>query len=200
MEENIMSENKNQIFSSKETLAAVIERAKITQERYKKSIAYSFEDSLLGCYKYSESWYRYNNGDTKRYYTFEEYKERFYSFIIGNLPFLPRVIRVYATFYYEDSHYSKEIDSIVVEELKKYSEKQLDEKRLLKRLESESAELRRMLGFQNTALALKKVLPLYELEKVGKFNGRNDMLMFSIYMFNYGYILGKRKERTKKHS
>lgn len=197
-----MSENKNQIFSSKETLAAVIEHAKICKERYKRSITYAFEDSLLGCYKYSESWYRYNNGDTKRYYTFEEYKERFYSFITGDLPFLPKLIRAYATFYYEDSHYSKEVDSIVAEELKSYSEKQLDEKKLLKRLESEAADLVQMLGFQNTKLAIEKVLPLYKLEEAGKFlKGRKgDMLMFSIYMFNYGYILGKRKERAKKHS
>ena len=197
-----MSENKNQIFSSKETLAAVIEHAKIYKERYKRSITYAFEDSLLGCYKYSESWYRYNNGDTKRYYTFEEYKERFYSFITGHLPFLPKLIRAYATFYYEDSHYSKEVDSIVAEELKSYSEKQLDEKKLLKRLESEAADLVQMLGFQNTKLAIEKVLPLYKLEETGKFlKGRKgDMLMFSIYMFNYGYILGKRKERAKKHS
>lgn len=196
-----MSENKNQIFSSKETLAAVIERAKITQERYKQSMTYAFEDSLLGCYKYSESWYRYNNGDTKRYYTFEEYKERFYSFITGHLPFLPKLIRAYATFYYEDSHYSKEIDSIVVEELKNYSEKQLDEKRLLKQLESESADIVQMLRFQNAAFSIEKVLPFYKLEEAGKFlKGRKgDMLMFAIYMFNYGYILGKQKERAKKH-
>lgn len=197
-----MSENKNQIFSSKETLAAVIEYAKIYKEKYKVSTTTAFEDSLLGCYKHSESWYRYNNGDTKRYYTFEEYKERFYSFITGKLPFLPKLIRMYATFYYKDSHYSKEIDSIVVEELKSYSEKQLNEKRLLKRLESEAADLVQMLGFQNTTLAIEKVLPLYKLEEAGKFlKGRKgDMLMFSIYMFNYGYILGKRKERAKKRS
>lgn len=197
-----MSENKNQIFSSKETLAAVIERAKICKERYKRSITYAFEDSLLGCYKYSESWYRYNNGDTKHYYTFEEYKERFYSFITGNLPFLPKLIRMYATFFYKDSHYSKEIDLIVAEELRDYAEKLLDEKQAIERLERESAELRQILGLQNTTLALEKVLPLYKLEEAGKFiKGRKgDMLMFSIYVFNYGYILGKRKERAKKRS
>lgn len=77
----------------------------------------------------------------------------------------------------------------------------MDEKKAICQLEQESAELIRMLESQNAVLAIEKVLPLYELEKAGKFiKGRKgDMLMFSIYMFNYGYILGKRKERAKKH-
>ena len=197
-----MSENKNRIFSSKETLAAVIEKAKICQNRYKRTITYSFEDSLLGCYKYSESWHRHYNGETKNYYDFDEYKEIFYRFIAGNLSFLPKAIRVYATFYYKDSNYSKEPDSIVVEELKSYAKNLLDERKVLERLEQETVELIQILGHQDTTLAVEKMLPLYKLEKAGKFiKGRKgDMLMFALYMFNYGYILGKRKERAKKHS
>ena len=196
-----MSENKNQIFSSNETLSAVIENAKIRKKRYKRSITYAFEDSLLGCYKYSESWYRHHNGETKSYYDFDEYKEIFYRFITGNLSFIPKAIRAYATFYYDDPIYIKEPDLNVVEELKKYAEKLLDERRALERLEQETAELIQMLGHQDTTLAIEKMLPLYELEKAGKFiKGRKgDMLMFSLYMFNYGYILGKRRERAKKH-
>ncbi len=196
-----MSENKKQIFSSKETLAAVIECSKRCKERHKMSITTAFEDSLLSCYHYSELWYGRHNSEEKSYYSFEEYKEIFCRFIAGNLSFLPEAIRAYATFYYEDSHYSKEADSIVVEELKNYAEKMLDERKALGRLEQETAELIQMLGRQDTTLAVEKMLPLYELEKAGKFiKGRKgDMLMFSLYMFNYGYILGKRKERAKKH-
>lgn len=197
-----MSENKNQIFSSNEALAAVIEDSKRYKERYKKSITAAFEDSLLSCYKYSESWYRYHNGETKSYYDFDEYKEIFYKFIAGNLSFLPELIRSYVIFYYRDSQYSKEPDLNVVEELKNHAKKLLDERKALERLEQEAAELIQMLRHQDTTLAVEKMLPLYELEKAGKFiKGRKgDMLMFSLYMFNYGYILGKRKERAKKHS
>lgn len=197
-----MSKNKNQIFSSEETLAAVIEHSKRYKERYKMSITTAFEDSLLSCYKYSESWYRHHNGETMRYYDFDEYKEIFYRFIVGNLLFLPKLIRIYATSYYRDSQYSKEPDLNVVKELKNHAKKLLDERKALERLEQEETELIQMLGHQSITLAVEKVLPLYELEKAGKFiKGRkSDILIFSLYMFNYGYILGKRKERAKKHS
>lgn len=196
-----MSENKNQIFSSNEALAAIIEDSKRYKERYKKSITAAFEDSLLSCYNYSESWYRYHNGETKSYYDFDEYKEIFCQFIAGNLSFLPKLIRIYATSYYRGFQYSKEPDLNVVEELKNHAKKLLDERKALERLEQETAELIQMLRRQDTTLAVEKMLPLYKLEKSGRFiKGRKgDMLMFSLCMFNYGYILGKRKERAKKH-
>lgn len=196
-----MSENKNQIFSSKETLAAVIECSKRYKERYKKPIITAFEDSLLSCYRYYESWYSHDNRATKNYYDFDKYKEIFCQFIAGNLSFLPKSIRIYATSYYRGSQYSKEPDLNVVEELKNHAKKLMDERKALERLEQETAELIQMLRHQDTTLAVEKMLPLYELEKAGRFiKGRKgDMLMFSLYMFNYGYILGKRKERAKKH-
>ena len=142
----------NQIFNSTEAIAAVIEKTKETKGRYKLSTVKAFEASLLGCYKYSKAWHRRHNGETEAYYSFESYKKYFYAFITGNLSELPKAIRFYLSEFYRSSNFAKIPDIVVIEELKNHGKKIEDEKRKTNQLKQETAELRKMLLFQDLKL------------------------------------------------
>lgn len=200
-----MSENTIQLFSSEEALATVIESTKTYQKEYNLTLMNAFEETLLKNYQYAKAWSEKARTD-KKYYTWERYKDFFYGFIVGKYPYLPEAVVCYLTSYYSGSKYSKALDLQVLKTIKEQLEVlavyELKEKQELEQIEQETTEMRRILSYQDIMPAFDYIEPFLRLEEAGMLGkpetrGKTALL---IEMFNYGFILGKRTERARKHS
>lgn len=195
-----MTEN---IMSSQEALTAVINAVEAYKTRYSLTLTKAFEESLNNSYKYAKGWYEKNSSG--KYYTWNQYRAFFYNFIIGKCPELPKAMLCYLTAFYSGYDYSSIPDTGVLETLKMYVESTLDseqeEKEELKRLEQETREIRRILKHQDFLNAYEHIMPFLKLEEAGKLGNKETRgkRMLLTEMFNYGFILGKRTEREKKH-
>lgn len=199
-----MSANIQEVYSSTEALAAVIEATKSYQRKYNRTLMKAFEDTLHTNYdfakiRYEEQW------TGEKYYTWEKYKTIFYNYTTGNYPTLPEAIKKYLRIYYRSSNFRKSPDPDILKSIKEQLEilaaYELDKKRELDQIEQETKEIRRILMHQDFTPACEYVVPFLKLEDAGrlgnpKARGRMALLL---EMFNYGFILGKRVERAKKY-
>lgn len=177
-----------------EILAVIVEAVKMQQERYGRPLLEAFDDVVLGCYKYSES--HYKKQCNKSYFTLEHYETDLSMFVSGIHIGLPKSITHYLNWYFRD--FNTTIDEDILEQLKEQIQLRFElERKKARRIwqcECETEDIRALLHKQKLDEAIKHVAPFILLEKTGKYNG--DSLI--IDMFNYGYILGKRVERSKK--
>lgn len=195
----IMSENTIQHFSSEKALATVIESTKKHQKKYDLTLIKAFDQTLLKNYKYAQAW------ADKKYYTWEQYKDFFYGFIVGKYPYLPEAVVCYLTSFYSGSKYSKALDLQVLktikEQLEILAECELKKKQELEYIKQETEKIRLILSYQDLTPAFDYIEPFLKLEEAGvlgktETRGKTALL---IEMFNYGFILGKRTERARKH-
>ncbi|MGN0612641.1 MAG: hypothetical protein ACI4JB_01950 [Porcipelethomonas sp.] len=195
-----MTEN---IMSSQEALTAVINAVEAYKTRYSLTLTKAFEAELRSSYKYAKSWYE--GKSSRKYYTWNQFRAFFYNFIIGKCPELPKAMLCYLTAYYRGYDYSSNPDTGVLENLKMYVESTLDseqeEKEELKRLEQETREIRSILKHQDILKAYEYIMPFLKLEEAGMLGNQETRgkTMLLTEMFNYGFILGKRTERERKH-
>lgn len=195
-----MTEN---IINSQEALTAVINAVEAYKTRYSLTLTKAFEENLNNSYKYAKGWYEKNSPG--KYYTWNQYRAFFYNFIIGKCPELPKAMLCYLTAYYRGYDYSSIPDTGVLETLKVYVKSTLDseqeEKEEIKRLEQETREIRRILKHQDFLNAHEHIMPFLNLEEAGKLGKREIRGKTALLaeMFNYGFILGKRTERERKH-
>lgn len=197
-----MTERKNKISDSMKVLAAMLEAIKRDKKRYNLTLEAAFENKINGSYEYAKSWYEetYN----KKYYTQEQYKNILYNFISGNISELHMPILYYLTGYFNGYDY-KNLDNASFKIIKEYVEMQLsfelEERKEIERLERDTQEIRRILGRHNYTMALECIIPFIKLEEAGKLrnNGAKSVTMLVADMFNYGFILGKKAERARKH-
>ncbi|MGN0677162.1 MAG: hypothetical protein ACI4K5_05400, partial [Ruminococcus sp.] len=161
-----MTEN---IMSSQEALTAVINAVEAYQTRYSLTLTKAFEESLHGSYKYAKSWYE--GKSSRKYYTWNQFREFFYNFIIGKCSELPETMLYYLTACYRGYDYSSIPDTGVLETLKMYVKSTLDseqeEKEELKRLEQETREIRSILKHQDILKAYEYIMPFLKLEEAG---------------------------------
>lgn len=200
-----MSANIQEVYSSNEALAAVIEATKAHQKKYNLTLMNAFEQKLHSNYNFAQIWYE-KQWTGEKYYTWEQYKSFFYNYITGIYPTLPTAIKCYLLNNYKPFNYPKTPDpdvfKIIKEQLEVLAEYELKEKQELEQIEHETTEIRRILMHQNLTPALEYIEPFLRLEEAGilgkpEMRGKTALL---IEMFNYGFILGKRTERARKHS
>lgn len=189
-----MTEIKNINLDSMEVLATMLEATKHNGKRHNLTLEEAFEDIIKGSYKYSKGWYEdtYN----KKYYTWEQYKNILYNFIAENISELPMPILYYLTRYFNGYDY-RNLDNDSFKIIKEYVELELEERKEIERLERETQEIRHILKNQNYSLAYECIIPFLKLEEAGKLGGKTMLISD---MFNYGFILGKKTERARKHN
>lgn len=198
-----MSDNINSILNSKEALTVVVEAVKAYKARYNLTWIEAFEQQLRNSYKYAVGWYK--ESLNKKYFTWEQYKEFIYNYIIGNISELPEMILYYLTKYFDG--YNRSVpDTDVIEIIKNQTESLMifeqEETKRIERAEQETREIRRILNHQNILFTYEYIIPFLELEEAGKLGSceARGKTMLLADMFNYGFILGKRAERDKKHN
>ncbi len=189
-----MTKIKNINLDSMEVLAAMLEATKHNGKRHNLTLEEAFEDIIKGSYKYSKGWYEdtYN----KKYYTCEQYKNILYNFIEENILELPMPMLYYLTKYFNGYDY-RNLDNDSFKIIKEYAELELEERKEIERLERETQEIRHILKNQNYSLTYECIIPFLKLEEAGKLGGKT---MLIADMFNYGFILGKKTERARKHN
>lgn len=200
-----MTENKNILFTSEEALASIIEASKMYRKKYNLLFLEAFDQTLKGCYNYTKGWYEERHPNKKYFYTWKQYTNIFYNMILGDISRLPESVIQELTNYYRDSDYDKNIDTMAFELLKDsikiLLESKQKEMKEIDKLERETAEIRRILKHQDYLNAYKHIMPFLKLEEAGKPRNKETRgkRMLLTEMFNYGFILGKRAERARKH-
>lgn len=199
-----MTENKNSIPSSEESLIIIVEAAKEYKERYDYlTLMEALEQTLHGWYNYSKYWHEKMYDE--EFYKYDKCMDYIYRFIESKITSLPKIIRYYLADYYRDNKFTEILDIDTYEKLKNDIKEMLDvqfwERRELQKILNETKEIRRILGCHNYTMALDCVLPFIKLEEAGKLrdNREKSKTMLIVDMFNYGFILGKRVERARKH-
>lgn len=200
-----MSGNIKEVYSSTEALAALIEATKAHQKEYDLTLMNAFEQKLYSNYNFAKIWYEEQRAGEK-YYTWKQYKSSFYNYIMGNCNTLPTAIKYYLFKNYQSFNCpqfpDKDVYKSIKEQIEVLAEYELKEKQELEQIEQETTEIRQILSYQDLMPAFDYIEPFLRLEEAGmlgkpEMRGKTALL---IEMFNYGFILGKRTERARKHS
>ncbi len=199
-----MTEEKNLIPGREESLIIIIEAAKKYKSDYNHlTLLEALKGTLHGWYDYSKRWHEKMYDE--EFYKYDKCMDYIYRFTETKITPLPEIIRYYLADYYQGNKFPETLDTAAHKKLKEDIEAMLNaeylKKRKLQKTLNETEEIRRILSCHNYTLALECVLPFIELEEAGKLrgNGTKSETMLIADMFNLGFILGKRTERSRKH-